>query len=382
LGCLFNGSLNGTCGDASQDDGFAFRFNRAYAALLERIGVAGFFVLGFIYFKLVAVIACLLSLLSPCYRPVCRRCWRPLLKCCRLWKEEEPEKPVPVVHLGDEVIPLEHLRRKKEASTAYMLLYAGGTLGLHHFYLERLVHGFICVLSLNFLGFGWFVDGLLIPAYVRWSNGGVAPVAATDGAKERLRGRMPVLSGAWALLVLVALAQGPRLLRVASVVDLERVAARTSRNPFVVLGADRDIGPRAARAAYRDQMAILQVLRRCNGTCRAKKRNLAKAYEFVSGRSWRGTFNLTGASANASVYRMPRQRAPRGVPIEEVNRTRREVWADWTDFVAFQWVAVGKRGQRRLERLAAQVEDWIEEQFEKRDAAAAEGEAPGRHDEF
>lgn len=58
----------------------------------------------------------------------------------------------------------------KSTSTAYILLVFLGGFGVHRFYLNRPITGFIYLFTLGLLGFGLFWDIFAIPGMVRAEN--------------------------------------------------------------------------------------------------------------------------------------------------------------------------------------------------------------------
>jgi len=59
----------------------------------------------------------------------------------------------------------------KSLILTYILWLFGGSIGLHHFYLNRTIQGFLWLcLPGGYFGLGWFRDIWRIPAYVREAN--------------------------------------------------------------------------------------------------------------------------------------------------------------------------------------------------------------------
>lgn len=59
---------------------------------------------------------------------------------------------------------------EKHLDDAYVLWFPFGLLGLHHFYLERPVWGFIYFFTFGLLGIGWLVDGCRMHCLVKDCN--------------------------------------------------------------------------------------------------------------------------------------------------------------------------------------------------------------------
>lgn len=59
----------------------------------------------------------------------------------------------------------------KSMITTYILWLTGGIFGVHHFYLERDLQGFLWWSTLGgYFGLGWLCDLFLIPQYVADAN--------------------------------------------------------------------------------------------------------------------------------------------------------------------------------------------------------------------
>lgn len=88
----------------------------------------------------------------------------------------------------------------KHLDDAYVLWFPFGLIGLHHFYLNRPVWGFIYFFTFGLLGVGWLVDGCRMSCLVKDCN---------RRTKERLE-RLPVYQVPYAGVVITN-ANGPNL---------------------------------------------------------------------------------------------------------------------------------------------------------------------------
>ncbi len=86
----------------------------------------------------------------------------------------------------------------KSLCLTYLLWLIGGTFGLHHFYLNRNIHGFIWLcLPGGYFGLGWFRDLWRIPSYVREANND--PTYLRDLAEQMRARKKPPFSFARAI---------------------------------------------------------------------------------------------------------------------------------------------------------------------------------------
>merc|ERR550514_2081187 len=93
--------------------------------------------------------------------------------CCRCCRKKEAFPVLSAEDLappGPQFVQLCHLQPRKSVCTAYFLWGCFGLFGAHHYYLGRLVHGLAATWTLNFVGVGWLLDGLLLSCYARGFN--------------------------------------------------------------------------------------------------------------------------------------------------------------------------------------------------------------------
>mmetsp|Transcript_94356 Transcript_94356/g.149212 ORF Transcript_94356/g.149212 Transcript_94356/m.149212 type:complete len:318 (-) Transcript_94356:5-958(-) len=203
--------------------------------------------------------------------------------CCR--KEATPNLD------GEELVAdIEHLQPKKRVVTGYMLFFCGGGfgfLGFHHFYLERLVHGFLAFYTLNFCFVGCFLDLILLPWYVKWfNNQRTAPNAPYDNSPRSLFWRLPLLSISIAAMILLFAVKTPWLLHKTGIVDIDRLAAQTSANPYDILEIPRDADWETANKAYK-KLSRSWHPDRCKTdkeVCTGKFAELGKAHDLIKTR--------------------------------------------------------------------------------------------------
>lgn len=217
----------------------------------------------------------------PCCRPCRRRCFG----------DDAPVVQHRSVDVDGDEVSVDYLRKRKEVLTAYLLLMIGWT-GAHHFYLDRLVHGMFALWSLNFFGLGWLIDAILMPLYVRGANRGISPVASSDYSACHLIFRLPLvlivgLGGIYAGLFYV-----PAAIDAMGFIDLEvRGANMTARNPYDVLQAPRGASHDLAKKLYEAKVKTVktQYAGNCNEECELELEETKKAFDYVSGKTWRRT---------------------------------------------------------------------------------------------
>eukprot|EP00929_Paragymnodinium_shiwhaense_P015561 TRINITY_DN123670_c0_g1_i1.p1 TRINITY_DN123670_c0_g1~~TRINITY_DN123670_c0_g1_i1.p1 ORF type:complete len:289 (-),score=62.78 TRINITY_DN123670_c0_g1_i1:79-945(-) len=174
----------------------------------------------------------------------CLRRW--LCCCCGRRDEEVKRRP-------DEVT-LQEMQPRKQLSIAYGLWFCFGFLGAHHFYLERVGHGIAALWSLNFLGFGWLLDGYCLPGYVRRQNGGRCDAKApSDGFSKYIFFLVPSLLIAVVMTPICGIVFLPQALHLAGYVDIDRITAQTEVNPYELLGLGRHATLAEAKAAFRSK---------------------------------------------------------------------------------------------------------------------------------
>mmetsp|Transcript_75751 Transcript_75751/g.190482 ORF Transcript_75751/g.190482 Transcript_75751/m.190482 type:complete len:291 (-) Transcript_75751:223-1095(-) len=200
-------------------------------------------------------------------------------RCCRRKGHAEE------AHEGTATV--EQLQQKKRVFTSYALWLMGGGIGIHHFYLGRILHGLVALWSLNLMGIGWFIDGFMIPFYVRNFNAKhTAPMAPYDASRRNLLCRLPLTALAiWSSVLGVGLYL-PRVLHATGVVDIDRLAAQTEVNPYDMLGLGRSATLAEARAAYRKESLRWHPDRNhgCGKKCELKMSEITKAYELIKRR--------------------------------------------------------------------------------------------------
>lgn len=182
---------------------------------------------------------------------------------------------------------MEQLRPKKRVSTSYVLWLFAGSLGVHHFYLGRILHGLLAAWTFNLLGLGWFVDAALIPWYVRCFNARhTAPLAPYDTSRRSLLCRLPLTLLALATMLMSMALYGPRALHACGVVDIDRLAAQTQANPYDTLGLSGSASLAEAKAAYRRESLTWHPDRNlgCGKRCEDKMSEITKAFELIKKR--------------------------------------------------------------------------------------------------
>jgi len=202
--------------------------------------------------------------------------------CCRR-KEPEAED-------GSDTVPViqrHHLQAKKRVSTSYMLLFVAGAVGAHHFYLDRVAHGILAAWTFNLFGFGWLLDLLFIPCYVRtYNTRRTAPDAPYDSSRARACCKIPllfiaaILSGAGFFLFC------PTVLNRVGVLDIDLLRAGTQVNPYDTLGISRKATLSEAKSAYRKESLLWHPDKNtgCGKKCDDKMAEITKAFDLIKKR--------------------------------------------------------------------------------------------------
>ncbi|CAJ1344529.1 unnamed protein product [Effrenium voratum] len=272
--------------------------------------------------------------------------------CCR--KQPTPPAPARVVSVQVEGQPMsvDYLVRSKEKGTVYALWLMLGLFGGHHFYLDRLLHGCVAVVTLNFLGLGWLVDLFWLPYYTRSCNSRVpAEVAVKDGSCSRLCCCMPMVGLVVVGGFLFVIFGMPTALHNTGVIDLERKLAGTAGNPYVILDIDKYASSDEVWKAYTLQSREVESSKECkvgaskseSKVCRMKKKDLKKAAEFITGAS-------SEATQASRAKRKKKKRSSGDDDHDEFDiwfERRREEWSALVDEVresSTRWFSSEKAG--------------------------------------
>jgi len=209
-------------------------------------------------------------------------------RCCA-GRSAAPGASAPQEEAGrdNSVIETEHLQPQKCLTTGYLLLLGAGALGAHHFYLERLVHGLLCLWTVNFLGVGLLVDLLCLPRYVRnFNTRRCSPAAPGDASRGRLLCRLPLVLVSLLACVFAGFVLTPSMLHKVGVVDIDRIKAQTEANPYDVLGVSRAADLAEAKAAYRKESLRWHPDRNpgCGKPCGDRMAEIGKAFDLIKKR--------------------------------------------------------------------------------------------------
>jgi len=247
---------------------------------------------------------------------------------------------------------VDYLVRSKEKGTVYALWLMLGLFGGHHFYLDRLLHGCVAVVTLNFLGLGWLVDLFWLPYYTRSCNSRVpAEVAVKDGSCSRLCCCMPMVGLVVVGGFLFVIFGMPTALHNTGVIDLERKLAGTAGNPYVILDIDKYASSDEVWKAYTLQSREVESSKECkvgaskseSKVCRMKKKDLKKAAEFITGAS-------SEATQASRAKRKKKKRSSGDDDHDEFDiwfERRREEWSALVDEVresSTRWFSSEKAG--------------------------------------
>lgn len=200
-------------------------------------------------------------------------------RCCCRKSSEASSDPC--------IVQEEHLQTQKSLTSSYILWFCVPFTGAHHFYLDRVVHGVICVYTLNFFGLGWAIDAFLMPRYVRAYNAKrVHPNAPCDMSRRNLCCKLPLL-----MLFIVGFLAGaflytPFVMHRLGVVDIDRIAAQTEENPFDILGIPHTADLTTAKNAYRKESLSWHPDRNvgCGKRCERKMADITRAFEQIKKR--------------------------------------------------------------------------------------------------
>lgn len=199
--------------------------------------------------------------------------------CCR--KKAEPQN-------GEAfTAEKEHLQPRKQLLSAYSLLVSGGLVGAHHFYLERLVHGLLAAWSCNFLFIGWLVDFFMMPSYVRGFNQRRSHEdAPPDRSRRQLWVKLPVMVIVFYACGFCFLLGAPWALHRMGVVDIDRLAAQTEKNPYDTLDIPHTANLAEAKTAYRKLSLKWHPDRNqgCGKECDHKMSEITKAFDLIKQR--------------------------------------------------------------------------------------------------
>lgn len=219
---------------------------------------------------------------------------RCMCRCCR---RNIPEHAV----IGRDAvltIKADQLQPRKRLLSSYVLWMVGGLCGAHHFYLGRLIHGLCTLWTLNFFGFGWLIDCLLMPRYVyKYNSEHTHPQAPYDASRVILLWRLPSRVLAALTVPLVLLLYGPFLIQTFGILDIDRLTAQTEANPYDVLGVSYTTEMSGVRSAYRALSLKWHPDRNvgCGTPCELKMSEITKAYDLIKkrvappseGRTWK-----------------------------------------------------------------------------------------------
>lgn len=306
----------------------------------------------------VIIIVLVGALLWCCARVLCccSCCCR---RCCPSWYQRlapaETDRGAgdsATVKVGGKDIPMAHLMQKKELWTAYLLWMSVGLMGAHHFYLDRLVHGVLSLLTLNFLSCGWIVDLFCLPFYVRNFNSRTAGSAHHDASCRHICFRLPIVMTLWFCVVLTGFIKTPRILHSLTVVDLDRDIAKTKENPYSILGVLPGDDDRTVTRAYQEQKRRVQRTP-CDRKCKEQLAELNKAYLFMN-KDWKQELQKereNEAKNEAKKKNKKEARTRRREQKTHDGEASNPEWSDWTDFVTLEWKVVTNRATQALEYI-------------------------------
>lgn len=244
-------------------------------------------------------------------------------RCCKKKNVEVAQDHVdPVVTIEGVEVPTKHLRHPKDVKTVYVVFFVAGLFGAHHFYLDRLVHGLVAAMTLNFLCFGLCFDLLLIPLYTHAFNAGTGFIAPKERSCLRCFCCIPVLLVAVLACWWCAWAKVPGTLDRFGFIDFDTKLAGTSSNPYVLLGIPKGSSASRVQKAFERKAKDLKTKASCQRTgCVKEYQELQKALDFIN------SGNVTRKSKARSKKRKE--------ALDEDT-----AWKDWSDHIHWQWSTV------------------------------------------
>mmetsp|Transcript_25978 Transcript_25978/g.60051 ORF Transcript_25978/g.60051 Transcript_25978/m.60051 type:complete len:302 (-) Transcript_25978:24-929(-) len=195
------------------------------------------------------------------------------------------------------LVKQEEVQARKSQRTTYALFFLGGLLGIHHYYLDRPLHGILATWTLNFCGIGAIVDIFKIPKYVDNFNEKRTPpleptAAATyrpspdlldDKSSRKVLIHFPLVLLLTLGILVPTIIHGPAALQRFGIVDIDRLAAQTEKNPYDILELDGGATLAEAKAAYRKQSLKWHPDRNagCGKECDDKMAEITKAFDLI-----------------------------------------------------------------------------------------------------
>mmetsp|Transcript_66177 Transcript_66177/g.123526 ORF Transcript_66177/g.123526 Transcript_66177/m.123526 type:complete len:306 (+) Transcript_66177:92-1009(+) len=196
-----------------------------------------------------------------------------------------------------QVVQPEEVQSRKRRDTAYALFFCGGLVGIHHYYLDRPIHGLFATWTLNFCGIGAIVDFFRIPKYVdSFNQKRTPPLGPTepeiyqppepllyDRSHRKVFIHFPLLVVLFIGTIVPAILFTPALLQRCGIVDIDRLAAQTQKNPYDILELGGGATLSEAKAAYRKQSLKWHPDRNpgCGKECDDKMAEITKAFDLI-----------------------------------------------------------------------------------------------------
>mmetsp|Transcript_42318 Transcript_42318/g.116723 ORF Transcript_42318/g.116723 Transcript_42318/m.116723 type:complete len:310 (+) Transcript_42318:92-1021(+) len=206
----------------------------------------------------------------------CCRCCS-CCSCCHRSKKEEQVNRIEHVTVDGKQCPIEGLRRKKSVTITFMLWYCAGLVGAHHFFLDRIVHGFLCVFTLNFFFVGYFSDLLLIPYYVKKYNEQTSHVALQERSTTGFFCRVALVWVVVFVCTCVFVFLAPGALENVGIIDFHVERSGLNKNPYDIVGVPRGTPFQDVKTKYSDSRACDNECKKAFKYFKGEKEKLARA---------------------------------------------------------------------------------------------------------
>eukprot|EP00931_Biecheleriopsis_adriatica_P091564 TRINITY_DN65448_c0_g1_i1.p1 TRINITY_DN65448_c0_g1~~TRINITY_DN65448_c0_g1_i1.p1 ORF type:complete len:322 (+),score=46.05 TRINITY_DN65448_c0_g1_i1:122-1087(+) len=257
-----------------------------------------------------------------------------------------------VVKVEGKEVPVEHLMRHKDMWTAYSLCATMGLFGAHHFYLDRILHGAVAAMTLNFGMLGYFIDLLAIPTYTRNCNLQTVRSARPDASCRRYCCCMPCVGTVALCNLLLFFGAAPLIIQATGLVDIERRMAGTKENPYVILNWDRNVTRQEATRAMPALMDEIHKSKDCvrsknDKACKVKMSEFKKAFDFV-----------TGEAVGCKKVRAKRNRKDK---LKGKARSGKSEWEEFIEDAECKWNHLADALSEGAESMSHNVAEWFQE---------------------
>lgn len=216
---------------------------------------------------------------------------------------------------------------------------------------------------MNFCFLGFLIDFFMMPVYVNTANKGSAAVARHDGSACNICWKLPCLFFFIVLSPLTGILYFPSVLHGFQVVDLHKGGAGTEQNPYEMLGVQPGVPAPLLDVTFKTKMLVLQSQRPCDSECKAEQKELQKAFDFVSGATYR-KYKVEKDRKEAQEKRKKEgRRKDRKAQDEE---RKKDAWSDWGSYKMYEWDILS-------DIFKEKSSDWVKDPKTSDDAGFEEG---------